>query len=639
MTNVSDTQNLNRNIGIAMLIFVILAAIYSIYAYNVQGRTYSAKVYYDEMQRVSEQIESSSDSPSLKQRQQLLLSLHRLRAGGDVQTQKGESVLVLPIQDYMQGDRTSISKVLDAVSNSEISRASSIMQAITNKFEQVQNSMVSQMMRLPFLMLGGIILFCLFLRFQIKRDTRSILDENTHAANQIQAQSLLTSHDVFVVDRDLNVDFSLISSLDSIFLLKSKDQPNLINLFKSLANHEVAAQVEKYLRSVFQDSPHSIANDKLSPLSIVKIAANPQTGIDEDKYYRFDLSWESRFGSNKAIKGVIQDITDHVRSELELQTVKRKFKAHQSILGSVLKFGEAKISKFLKEAFAELSTLSRMFPKDSKSVKHLSNVQLDILMEMAGKNSELAGQYCLEDIALHFNKVAEFAQLVKDNGIAPNRFQKLRSQLDLCLIDLDSSMQSISLEKEIVTGSQSGPLHQGSNALKTALVEAVQMCQRQSGCNIKLSLIGVEGVSISNEKIRELKLASFMILRQRILCGLDTKQQDHGDFPTEINVFIEVGESDGQVTMKLKDDIVGFSVKRIRGQLLRLGLVSKQDIPSLKHKAIMDLVFSPKFYFSQHGDALNGLYLAAHSIMRSSGRVVAETLDGRLAQINISIPK
>lgn len=645
MIDIAHTEKGSQRTAIYMVLFVVLAGIYAAYAYSIQLRTYSGKVYFDAMQDVSHQLKNSAESPSLRERQNLLLSLHRLRAGGGIQTENGDKVMVSPIQDYLEGDKSSLNKVLNAVSNSDISRANSIMQGITNKFQDVQNGMVSKMLRLPFLMVLGVVLFCLLLRHHMQRANQQHLNDNESVIKQACEQVMPVSEDIFTLDRNLQVAFHKMSSLHSEICKGAKFNASFIDLLGQCASESFASEVQLYLRSLFDSRNKLDPDNSTGPLRLIRITSTDKLGRPKEKFYRIDLAWQQKEGIKFNLKGVVKDISAQVQTENELKLVKLNFINQKSFLKSVLLHGEEQIRTFLKRSINELKGIRASASVSSKWANtQLPPVPRNLFTKLIVAQHQEAKKYELKNFLSSLTTLDAYAvKLVSSKVVDPGLQDSFLRHLSQVITQYEELYRLVSTDahrKVSKTKPETVSDKRALSSFKNAIIETVQLCQREFDCNIVLRLQGLESANIPHAKIKDFNVASYVLIKQRLASHVQSGGTVQGsDTPAPYNlslVFSELGDS---YELMIKDDADGFCIDMIKSRLVTLGLVKPGRVGLLSTQELAVCMFSSKYsHISKQGYS-NGLFLAASSVFKASGKVVGDFSGQRLSGVSLSLPK
>ncbi len=446
---------------------------------------------------------------------------------------------------------------------------------------------------------------------------------------------------LFLVDRDYKIASQHSMKVSSMFGKEDISGYSIETLLGDLVNSKDMETSKRFIGLLFRDDIKSSLIKDLNPLKEIEVNISDDLGGYVSKYLSFDFTRAYEEDEVKNILVTVNDITEKVRLEHELASVREQTEQQLEVLTGILHANPVILKKFVADCFEGFHRINVFLREPAKSESALRKKLGDIFVEIHNFKGE-AGALGLES----FQDLAhKFEMDIKDIGsrqkISGDDFFPLVVQLDK-LIRHAETVQNLSGKLAAFAGVEttSVPIA-GEWSHLTNLADTVA---ERNDKKVELITSGLSEISLDQELKKLVSEVSVQCIRNAIVHGIETPKERLHNYKQEtgrIDLRL-VKMNDGTLELSIKDDGGGFDYDAIRAQAIASGLWSEQEMESWDTKKLVSLIFEPGFSTVEETDLDAGqgvgMVVIKEKIMRYRGKIRISSRAGSNTHFLISIP-
>ncbi len=446
---------------------------------------------------------------------------------------------------------------------------------------------------------------------------------------------------LFLVDRDYKIASQHSMKVSSMFGKTDISGYSIETLLGDLVNSKDMETSKRFIGLLFRDDIKSSLIKDLNPLKEIEVNISDDLGGYVSKYLSFDFTRAYEEGEVKNILVTVNDVTEKVRLEHELASVREQTEQQLEVLTGILHANPVMLKSFVADCFEGFHRINVFFREPAKSESALRKKLGDIFVEIHNFKGE-AGALGLES----FQDLAhKFEMDIRDIGsrqeISGDDFFPLVVQLDK-LIRHAETVQNLSGKLAAFAGTETSSVPVVGEWCH--LVNLADTVADRSDKKVELIMSGLSEISLDQDMKKLVSEVSVQCIRNAIVHGIETPEERLNNYKQEtgrIDLRL-VKMNDGTLELSIKDDGGGFDYQSIREQAIASGLWSEQEMESWDTKKLVSLIFEPGFSTVEEADLDAGqgvgMVVIKEKIMRYRGRIRISSRAGSSTHFLISIP-
>ncbi len=466
-------------------------------------------------------------------------------------------------------------------------------------------------------------------------------DRRIELARRETTEILATVNEgLFLLDRDLSIGSQHSTKLVDIFGDRPIAGRSLEELLGELISGKDMETTRDFVGLLFNDKIKEKLIGDLNPLDRVQIHLPDGSGGFISKTISFQFARAYEDGEIANVLVTVNDITEQVRLEQELEASRGESEQQLAILTNILHADPALLRMFINGAhncYERINTVLREPARETAQLRHKIQRIFGDIHNLKGEAGALSLDN-FEDLAHRFEE--ELGKLREKSDLSGNDFLPLTVRLDRLisythtvekLIDRLGGLADISAER----GATPSWIH---------LHELSDRVARRSGKQVQLVTSGLGELSLSPARFELINQLCIQFLRNAVVHGIEAPADRLDASKPECGrVDIRLAELDGgQLELTVRDDGDGFDYDAIRSQALQLGKYSEQQLECMNNRQLLSLIFEPGFStageVSEDAGRGVGMDVILSKINASGGRLRVASNRGRYCRFVVTLP-
>lgn len=447
-----------------------------------------------------------------------------------------------------------------------------------------------------------------------RRETQEILDT--------------VKEGLFLLGPDGRIGGQFSASLPRILHRDAKPGDDFFALLGNMVPDAMLRTARSYVELLFAGRVRENLVGDLNPLNRLEILVERDGGGHETRYLdiHFNRAMDGERISHLLI--TVQDITDKVRLEEEIEAAKRRAGAEVGLLMNALNVHPAELTAFLEHTESELLKLNELLKKKHAGPGHYQQTiqaMFRAIHTVKGESAAL-GLESVELLAHDFEQA--LVVLRERNTIAGDDMLSLPVHLNRLLEHMDvvrGIMERVrATQQGFADGSDIDPGDSLAGELHKLADRIAQVQQKHVRVEAELG----EFCRLPPAARSVLKDVAIQLVRNAVVHGIerptDRKSAAKPDQGT-VSVRLQPG-GDGSFEFIVRDDGCGLQSERIREALLVSGRYRRDEISGLDERTLAMKIFEP------------GVSTASSDAGRDAGRGVGlDVVKSRLAEMRAQL--
>jgi len=468
-------------------------------------------------------------------------------------------------------------------------------------------------------------------------------DKRLDVARQETKKILDTVNEgLFLVDKGFIIASQHSKKLSSMFGKRDISGLSLEGLLADLVTRKDMETSKRFISLLFRKDIKSSLIGDLNPLREIEVNIFDEAEGYTTKYLRFEFARAYENGNVKNILVTVNDVTEKVKLEKELEIAREQTEQQLEVLTGILHANPVILKRFVSACFEGFHRINLLLREPAKSTPALRKKLNDIFIEIHAFKGE-AGALGLES----FQKLAhkfetDIVNIRERKEIIGDDFFPLVVQLDK-LIRHAESVQGLS-NKLAAFAKADLPVAAAETGEWEHLHHLTESIAVRSGKKVELITSGLTEVALNVEMAKLISDVSMQCIRNAIFHGIESPRERVEHHKSEVGrIDLRLAQvSDGGVELSIRDDGRGFDYDAIRERAIASGLWSEQELESWDSKQLASLIFEPGFSTSP-GDDVDagrgvGMNVVKEKVMDFRGRIRISSRRGTSTHFLMSIP-
>ena len=454
-------------------------------------------------------------------------------------------------------------------------------------------------------------------------------DEVLESARKETSEILLTVNEgLFLIHEDFSIGSQRSDKLYEILNIDVYDEINFKSLLKDIVSDKDLEASQGFLRLLFNANVKEKLIGDLNPLDKVQVNIADGTGAYKTKYLSFDFKRVTDKGLIIDVLATVNDITEKVMLEKELNEEKANSEKQIEMLTSILHSNPSLLKSFLDNAYRCFSRINHLLKNPSKEQssyhKKISSIFIEI-HNFKGESSALGLQKFVDmshDFECYLDRIRD------QQSIKGQDFLLLTVRLD----KLINYAQSITLLTEKLASfgrftEEPDKRLPDSHASWNHLDKLTDDLSVKYNKEVMLVCSGLYEILMTDDQRDVINSLCIQFIRNAVVHGIESPEERRASQkPPQGRIDIRLSStSNGVLEMMFRDDGSGFDMDKLREQALRLNKWSAKDIDHWDSKKLLSLIFTPGF--STAADVTEdagrgvGMDVVMQKIKKSKGKI------------------
>jgi two-component system chemotaxis sensor kinase CheA len=524
----------------------------------------------------------------------------------------------------------------------------------------LQNDSEQRSEFLRVLQLAGIVLALVmfgFIVFYFLKKLTATEAQLVSAKNETDRILETVKDGLFLMKPDFTIGNQYSDSLTKIINVDKPEGHNFLSILKKIVPEKTLATAQDYMDLLLGDRVKEELVKDLNPLDEVEVY------FDDDDYARrvghlgFEFNRVTEGDQISHLLVQVNDITDKILLEKQLQESKEKSQEQLDLMLQVLHVDPRQLSQYLSDTERSLLDINQVLQKRTM-LESGNREKLDEIFRLMHRIKGDAAALSLdafETRAHDFENKLE--ELRNKRNIEGNDFLPLAINLDEFLGQIESLRALIKKLSELqhsVNSGQAAELHlvedsglgeQAPTAsayqIEHRLDSLVTKISEDLDKTVNFSMDGEE--HIPSHMAKDILDILTQLVRNSVAHGIEATQKriEHGkDQSGNIQVHVHPHADGLQITVE--DDGAGLNTAKIKQTAIRKGLLGALEAEKLNRNQIIGLIFKPGFstadHTSNHAGRGVGMDIVAKQVKEMQGKMGIKTKAGEGSRFIMRIP-
>ncbi len=481
---------------------------------------------------------------------------------------------------------------------------------------------------------------------QVKERTQELNERNTELSqSKKETDDILQNvkDGLFLLDEKCCIESQYSAALEKIFGESNLGRKSFLKYLENKINQEIIDSIANYLDLLFTKKIDEHVLAELNPLGQIELHFEGEK-INEStsKFLTFDFRRIVEQEKTVRIIASVNDITEKIALEKDLEETKEASKRKMDLLLSILNVEPAMLEEFIKSSQDEIDSVD------------------GVIQELEQKESAIE---LLESVYRSIHTIKGNASMLELDFMADRAHQvedminELRKKNQLKFKDIKSLLGEIesihSLHKEVKDlidqiskiHEQFRPKrHHEHNMLIKSLNKLITNLGDEYNKKVKLISQNFKSDLIPYEQRLILRDVLVQLIRNAMYHGLETaeERQEAGKKETGTIRIISF-DKDDRIGIQFEDDGRGIQYDKLREKAKESGKWSKEEVDSWNDQQLTELIYLPGITTVDNANMTAGrgfgMDIVKQKIIKLGGEITIDTRKGKYCKFIIELPK
>jgi len=458
---------------------------------------------------------------------------------------------------------------------------------------------------------------------QAKKDTDNILNN--------------VKDGLFVIHKDLKIGSQYSAALERIFEEKSLSGRSIIAYIRHKVPKKILATLKDYLTLLFDQSIDGESLQMLNPLSQIKMDFIPTKTNHFSKYLTFDFR---RIYNNESISDIIvsvNDVTEQVRLEKNLEESKAQSKKQMEWLFAILNVDSNMLDEFMKSSEEELDLIRELIENGSVQAS-IDNIYRSI--HLIKGNSSMIGMDFVADQA---HIIEESLVLLRGNKSGKREIQKkFVKQMEELYTTFNQIKNLIDRIGNFRVQFRPTRKHE-SDLLFKSIANLVKNLAKRYKKEIDLDYSEYDSGIVPHHHKLLIRDILVQLTRNAVYHGIESVDERLSN-NKESTGCINISNSlkDQYFHLTLRDDGRGLQLDKLKQMAIKSGTLSNAQIIKLSKKQITELIYLQGLTTTVDTDITAGrgvgMEIIKNKVEKYGGSILIESKPNLFTKFTIILP-
>ncbi len=510
-----------------------------------------------------------------------------------------------------------------------------LMNDLTTDLEKVANQRAE---RLRLIQIAGLLAALINVLYTVFKSISDLMrsDRELAKARKETGEILGTVKEgLFLLDHEYQLGSQYSKSLNEVLRRDVSPEMPFLPVLEGMVPKTVYDNAKDYIELLFGDRVKEALVTSLNPLNQVEVRDKEGEKL---RYLSFNFNRVLEEGKISHLLVTVQDVTELVQLTAQLEAAKGQSRVEVEVLLKLLSTDASVLRQFLDNVGKGLAQINERLRSEDDSEQarlHLLNYIMRIVHGIKGEAAALNIEM-FEGYAHGFEK--ELVEMRERGEVRGEDMVRITVLLD----GFYERLASITNIAEKMAGSGGGDADE--KYLQTFVSSLQNLVTRIAGDELKEAAVVCELgdlVRLPRRVANELHGIAIQLLRNAVKHGIEKPaERDARGKPGNGEIRVECKETGrDEYEFTVRDDGRGISVGKIREELVRKGLLSKEEANSLSADAVMLHLFEPGFSTAAEADRDAGhgvgLDVVAEKIMMLRGHLTLNSKTQEFTEFKI----
>jgi len=480
------------------------------------------------------------------------------------------------------------------------------------------------------------------LKKQVRMRTAEIKDKNkdlTSAKKEMDDILQNVKEGLFLIDKKLHFETQYSAALENILVEKNLGKTSFIDYFKGKTNAKMVNDIDDFLELVFTTDTDEDTLHQINPLTKIELSYDIGSGPFQ-KYLSFDF--EKIIEKNKTVRIIasVNDVTDRVLLEKNLEETKRENRQKMERLYSVLSIDPTMLKDFVESTKDELSFLNKILKNDeSINIEVLDGVYRSV-HSIKGNSSLLQLNFFTEQTHFFEDVISKIQQ---KNKFDHESRVEIKTELVL-LNDVFKEIEKLIEKLGSFNKHFESDKSKDGNLFIESLKRLTQEVAKENEVKVTLETDNFKNEVIPTKYQLTVRDILIQLIRNSVYHGIETENERLiNNKNARGNIEIQSYELGDSILIKVEDDGRGLQLDKLRQKARQVGQWDEKEIESWKDEQIFDTIFTPGFSTAEkvgvNAGRGVGMDIIKKKLENIGGTIRIESKEGQYCQFVLEMPK
>ncbi len=551
--------------------------------------------------------------------------------------------------------------IMVGTENNTSAKLHDLMNNLTVHMEQesAQRAVRLRIIQVTGICLALINFFVILLHF-IRNLKRS--DARVAAAQRETGEILQTVNEgLFLLDSELKIGSQYSAALENILRRENLGGTSFVDVLRSIVPESTLSVARDYIGLFFGHRVNENLVDDLNPLDKLEVHFEDANGGFQTRHLGFEFRRVIVDGELSHLLATVNDITDKIELERELQESREKSQEQIDMLMDVLHIEPEILTDFLADAERRLAAVNAILRKPGRDASTYRTKLEGMFREVHTLKGE-AGALGLSSVQSQAHELEDMVAEVRNNARASGTdFLPLTIKLDEILrhlnqirdlvgklVDFRAAMgrdARAAAGKPAAVRDHDAERRQAPRSdLPAMLTRLAERIAADHGKEVRLDCHSLDATGMPERYRAAVKDIAVQFVRNGVTHGIETPEQRLAVQKSRVGqVSLSFDQAvDGGYVLQYRDDGRGLCLERIKQVALDKGFVTADQIGKMEQRQIFGLIFRHGFSTSEKvtGDAGRGvgMDIIRNLVNTLGGKVRVSTSPGQYTSFSIRLP-
>ncbi|NNF61416.1 MAG: hypothetical protein HKO55_00865 [Gammaproteobacteria bacterium] len=457
---------------------------------------------------------------------------------------------------------------------------------------------------------------------------------------------------LFLLDSEYRIGTQHSAALSGIFRRDNLGGVNLIELLRGIVPETTLNVARDYISLFFGKRVNQALVDDLNPLNEVEVHFGGDSSMFQTRYLGFEFRRVLVDDQLSHLLVTVNDITEKVALERELQESRARSSAQLDMLMDILHIEPEMLTDFLCGSERSLGKINSILRRPAKGIE-VYKAKLDQIFREVHTVKGEAAALGLNSVEIHAHELEDLiAEIQERPSIRGSDFLPLTIKLDEVLGHIQSVRELVARLIDFRTAFDRSSIAQVDDDQRSAprtdmsalMHNLAERIADEQGKRVNLHCVGLEGRHVPEAYRGPLKDMALQFIRNGVTHGIEPpgerNEANKGQVGRIAMKFMPLNGTGFEFSYR--DDGRGLDLDLIRRTAVEKGFVTADQIDTMEERAVMALIFQRGFstceQVSTDAGRGVGMDVIRNLVNELNGKVRVSTARGEFTQFKITLP-
>jgi sensor histidine kinase regulating citrate/malate metabolism len=450
---------------------------------------------------------------------------------------------------------------------------------------------------------------------------------------------------LFLLDDNATIGSQYSTATKTIFDREEIADLTLYDILRDIVTEQDMQLTEDYITLLFGGRVNEKLITDINPLNQVEVNLERE-GRFETKYLSFNFNRVYSDGKLSNLLVSINDISDKIKLQQELEELKEKSQDQLNMLTNILHVEKRTLESFLNNTAEALTNINDIFRQPQTSATN-HRKKVDTIFRIIHK---VKGDAAALELTSFESRAHEFEDMLvtlrEQEAISGNDFLPLTVKLDEFITHHATVLSMVQRFNEMNSSDNSDSIAPETDQTHwRALEQLVQRIASEQGKQVVLQTHGLDPHTIPHKYHKTVWDIAVQLVRNAVVHGIETPyERRYAQKGDTGNLEVNFTPKSEGYELTIRDDGCGIDAEKLRAKALEQGTWGEEDlVASWDRDRLLSLIFEPGFSMasevSKDAGRGVGMDIIKEVVEGVQGQLVMDTVTGQYCEFKVQLPK